>query len=207
MIRLLLLALVLLACATNSFSQLDSMEQIDTATFGEMREVERYQLKIAEKYYLKGEYKIALDEYEKFLTLYESSPGAPYSQLMWSHCLVKLRKVNTAIRDGFRSVIDYWPDSREATLAAYLIASAYRSIGETENAEGAYLEVINRHPEDMVATLSRVDLLKMARAKKDTKRRLELLAALAYETERNEANKGHAINAARELASHHLHLA
>jgi hypothetical protein len=30
-------------------------------------------------------------------------------------------------------VIDYWPDSREATLAAYLIASAFRSIGETED--------------------------------------------------------------------------
>ena len=105
------LLLSLLLSATIASAQLGHMEQIDTETFGKMREVERYQLKIAEKYYLKGEFKIALDEYEKFLTLYEKSPGAPYAQLMWSHSQVRLRKVNTAIRDGFRSVIDYWPDS------------------------------------------------------------------------------------------------
>jgi len=199
--------LLLLLSATASLAQLGSMEQIETETFGKMREVERYQLRIAEKYYLKGEYKIALDEYEKFLTLYEKSPGAPYAQLMWSHSLVKLRKVNTAIRDGFRSVIDYWPDSREATLASYLIASSYRNIGETEKAEKAYFEVINKHTEDIVATLSRVDLLKIARTKKDKKRTLELLTALAYETKRTDASKGHAVNATRELAAMHFNAA
>ena len=203
---LLLLPLILLiASTTAAVAGLGSMEQIDTETFGQMREVERYQLKIAEKYYLKGEFKIALDEYEKFLTLYERSPGAPYAQLMWSHSLVKLRKVNTAIRDGFRSVIDYWPDSREAVQASYLIASSFRSIGETENAEKAYFEVINRHPDDIVATLSRVDLLKIARTKKDKKRTLQLLTALAYETKRTKATQGHAVNATRELASIHFH--
>ena len=196
--------LITLAAGT-AWAQLGSMEQIETETFGEMREVERYQLKIAEKYYLKKEYKIALDEYEKFLTLYEKSPGAPYAQLMWSHSLVKLRKVNTAIRDGFRSVIDYWPDSREATQAAYLIAHAYRSIGEIENAERAYFEVINKHPDDVVATLSRVDLLKIAKSRKDQKRTLQLLTALAYRTERTKATQGHAVNATHELASHHFH--
>ncbi len=204
MIRPLLLTVLLLSNTAAAIAQLGSMEQIDTATFAELRETERYQLKIAEKYYLNGEYKIALDEYEKFLTLYEKSPGAPYAQLMWSHCLVKQRMVNTAIRDGFRSVIDYWPDSREATLAAYLIASAFRSVGETENAERSYIEVINSHPDDIVATLSRVDLLQIARTKNDTKRKLELLSALAYETERDAANEEHAVNATRELASYYF---
>ena len=197
--------LFLLLSSSIASAGLGSMEQIDTETFGQMREVERYQLKIAEKYYLKGEYKIALDEYEKFLTLYEKSPGGPYAQLMWSHSLVKLRKVNTAIRDGFRSVIDYWPDSREAVQASYLIASSFRSIGETEKAERAYFEVINKHPEDIVVTLSRVDLLRIARTKKDKKRTLQLLTALAYETKRTKATQGHAVNATRELASIHFH--
>ena len=57
-----------------------------------MREVERYQIKIAEKHFLKGSFKIALAEYEKFLTLYEKSAGAPYAQLMWSHTMMKLKK-------------------------------------------------------------------------------------------------------------------
>ncbi|MFT5107625.1 MAG: TolA-binding protein [Verrucomicrobiales bacterium] len=202
MIRVTTLIFFLSYVAANA--QLGSMEQIATETFGEMREVERYQLKIAEKYYLKGEFKIALDEYEKFLTLYETSPGAPYAQLMYSHSLVKLRKVNTAIRDGFRSVIDYWPDSREATQSSYLIASSYRNIGETEKAEEAYFEVINKHPDDIVATLSRVDLLKIARTKKDQKRTLQLLTALTYKTKRTTAAKGHAVTATRELASIHF---
>ena len=205
MIRvILLLSLSLSLSSSIASAQLEPMEQINTETFGKMREVERYQLGIAEKYYLKREFKIALDEYEKFLTLYEKSSGAPYAQLMWSHSLVKLRKVNTAIRDGFRSVIDYWPDSEEATLASYLIANAYRSMGEIENAEKAYFEVINKHAEHLVATLSRVDLLNIARTRKDKKRTLQLLAALTYETKRTDATRNHAISATRELASYHF---
>ena len=71
---------------------LSDLEQIDLKTFEKMREVERYQLKIAEKHYTKGDFKLALTEYEKFITLYEKSPGAPYAQLMWSHCQLKLKK-------------------------------------------------------------------------------------------------------------------
>ena len=69
--------------------------------FAKLREIEKHQLKIAEKFYLKGEHKAAAAEYDKFLTLYERSAGGPYSLLMWAHCQVKLRLVNTAIRDGF----------------------------------------------------------------------------------------------------------
>ena len=72
---------------------LDYLERIPVPTFEKMREVERYQMRIAEKLYLRGEYKAAMSEYEKYLTLYERSLGAPNAQLMWSHCLVKQRKV------------------------------------------------------------------------------------------------------------------
>ena len=77
--------------------------------WAKLREVERYQLNIAEKYYQEKNYKIAASEYEKFLSLYESSEGAPYSLLKWSLCLVEQKKPNTAISEGFQSVIDYWP--------------------------------------------------------------------------------------------------
>ena len=43
-----------------AFAALSPIEQIQIATFETMRDVERYQIKIAEKHYTKGEYKIAL---------------------------------------------------------------------------------------------------------------------------------------------------
>ena len=82
--------------------------------WAKLGEADRYQLNIAEKYYREQNWKAALAEYEKFLTLYEKSGGAPYAQLKWSICQVNLHKSNTAIKDGFQSVIDYWPDSPEA---------------------------------------------------------------------------------------------
>ena len=93
--------------------------------FAKLREIERYQLKIAERFYLSGDYKAAASEYEKFLTLYERSVGGPYSLLMWSHCQIKLRLVNTAVREGFKSVIDYWPDSNEAILSTFMIGNCH----------------------------------------------------------------------------------
>ena len=119
-------------------AKLSWLEQIQVETFAELRELERFQLKAAEAFYTKSEFAAAAAEYEKFITLYESSPGAAYAQLMWSHCQVRQRKVYTAIRDGFRSVIDYWPESHEAKLSAYLIGQSYKSIGEVKKAEAAY---------------------------------------------------------------------
>ncbi|HEY1064624.1 MAG TPA: hypothetical protein VGE52_00880, partial [Pirellulales bacterium] len=95
-----------------------------------VREAERYQLKIADQYYRDQNYEVAAAEYEKFLSLYESSVGAPYVQLRWSHCQVELRKLNTAIRDGYQSVVDYWPESPEAAVAQLSIGRAYRDSGE-----------------------------------------------------------------------------
>ncbi len=184
---------------------LDFLEQIEVETFAEMREVERYQLKVAEKHYTKGEYRIAMDEYDKFLTLYEKSPGAPYAQLMWGHCQARLRFVNTAIRDGFQSVIDYWPDSTEAVHASYLIAKSYDNIGQAEKAEAAYLRTVNDYSTHHIATLAKVDLLHLAKVKKDEKKQMLLLADLTYDTERTEANRGHVVNATRELATRHVY--
>lgn len=193
--------LILLLLTSPLYAQLSSLEQIDVETMAGLREVERYQLKIAEKHYLKGENKIALDEYEKFLTLYETSAAAPYAQLMWSHCQVKLKKLNTAIREGFQSVIDYWPESREAVLASYLIADTYQAMGEVEKAEPAYLQTINDHPDEQLAVLARVRLLEIARTSGNATRRLALLQDLAFKVKRTEAANEFAVNASRELAS------
>ncbi|MFT5465770.1 MAG: tetratricopeptide (TPR) repeat protein [Verrucomicrobiales bacterium] len=202
----LLFALLLLPAAADA-ARLTWLEQIPLESYEKMRETERYQLGIAEKYYIKEEYKVALDEYEKFLTLYESSTGAPYAQLMWSHCEAKLRRVNTAIREGFQSVIDYWPNSREAVLAAYLIGHSYQEIGEVEKAKVAYGKLMETYPKDHVTVLAKVKLLEMATVAQKEEDRLELLEELTYNTPRTEESIPHCERASMELATFYFYAA
>lgn len=201
-----LIAAVLVPAAAEA-AKLTWLEQIPLESYEKMREVERYQLGIAEKYYIKEEYKVALDEYEKFLTLYEASTGAPYAQLMWSHCQAKLRKVNTAIREGFQSVIDYWPNSREAVLASFLIGHSYQSIGEIEKAKAAYKSLMENHPKDHVTVLAKVNLLDMATVAQNEEDRLALLEELTYNTPRTEDSTPHCQKASMSLATYYFHAA
>ena len=199
-----LVTVIVLALAPASLAELSPLEQISVVTFEKMREVERYQIKIAEKHYTNGEFKIALAEYEKFLTLYEKSPGAPYAQLMWSHAMMHLKKPKTALREGFQSVIDYWPASEEATMAAYCIADAYRTMGEVKDAQTAFRFLIKEYPDHDIAVRSRVDLLRYAKLHQDEVERLALLNDLTYTVKRTESAKATCIDACRELAELHF---
>src|SRR6478735_9729446 len=76
------------------------LDEMAVERWAKLREAERYQLNIAEKFYREAQYKVAADEYEKFLKLYEKSDGASFAQLKWSHCQIELRKQNAAIKDG-----------------------------------------------------------------------------------------------------------
>jgi len=183
---------------------LSPLEQISVPTFEKMREVERYQIRIAEKHYTNGDFKTALAEYEKFLTLHEKSPGAPYAQLMWSHSLMHLKKPKTALREGFQSVIDYWPESEEAVIAAYCIADAYRTMGEVKSAQAAFRFLIKEYPAHEIAIRSRNDLLHYARLQKDDVERMSILSDLTYKVERTEAAKESCTNASVELAELHF---
>ena len=183
---------------------LDPLEQIPVATFEKMKEVERYQIRIAEKHYTGGAFKTSLAEYEKFLTLYEKSPGAPYAQLMWSHSMMRLKKPKTALREGFQSVIDYWPESEEAVISAYCIADAYRTMGEVSDAKKAFRFLIKEYPAHEIAIRSRLDLLHYARLEKDEASHLALLNDLTYKLERNEKSKAACEEASRELAQIHF---
>ena len=55
--------------ALSEAARLDYLEQMPLEAFAKLREIEKHQLKIAEKFYLKGEHKAAAAEYDKFLTL------------------------------------------------------------------------------------------------------------------------------------------
>ncbi|MEX1048019.1 MAG: tetratricopeptide repeat protein, partial [Akkermansiaceae bacterium] len=204
LLPLALLILSLLVCVAPLSHALSPLEQIAVPTFEKMREVERYQIRIAEKHYTDKDFKTALAEYEKFLTLYEKSPGAPYAQLMWSHTQMHLKKPQTALREGFQSVIDYWPDSHEATLAAYCIADAYRTMGEVKSARDAFRFLIREYPDHEIALRSRTDLLHYARLHEDEAEQLSILNELTYKVKRTEAAAPTCVTASRELAELHF---
>ena len=132
-----------------------------------MREVERYQMNIAEKYYQDKKYDIAMSEYEKYLSLYEASDAASFAQLKWGFCLNQLRKQNTAIKEGFQSVIDYWPESADAAKASFLIGKTYVAIGRVPDAKKAYQNTIIDYPKDAVSVYSLAGLAEIAIREKD----------------------------------------
>jgi TolA-binding protein len=198
-----LILLLFTALVSSSRAALTTLQQIEVETFEKMRDVERYQIKIAEKHFLKGDFKIALAEYEKFLALYGKSPGAPYAQLMWSHTMMKLKKPKTALRDGFQSVIDYWPKSHEATIAAYCMGDAYRTMGQVKEAQKSFHFLIKEYPDHEIAIRSREDLLHYARLHQDMEERLALLNELTFKLKRTETNNEACIKATHELAELH----
>ncbi len=124
--------------------------RLDNERYGELREAERYQMDVAEKLYREGKYKDALGEYEKFITLYVESLGAPYAQYMIAACKYNLKKVNSAVKE-YKAVLTYFPDAPEAPLSAYAIGNCYRNNGEPEEAVQQYLEVVKTWPEHPIA--------------------------------------------------------
>lgn len=183
-------------------ARLDYLEQMPLEAFAKLREIEKHQLKIAEKFYLKGEHKAAAAEYDKFLTLYERSAGGPYSLLMWAHCQVKLRLVNTAIRDGFQSVIDYWPESHEAVVSTFMIGKCHLLNGEPSKADKVFAQLADEYSKHSLATLSRVEMLGIASGRKDKDRQVELWTDIAYKTPKTKETASYRASSARSLATH-----
>lgn len=176
-------------------------EGLSLERLARLGEADRYQLTIAQDYFEKSNWLVAASEYEKFLSLYESSEGAPYAQLQWSLCQANLRKQNTAIKDGYQSVIDYWPESPEAVTAAYLIGRTYKSMGDNALAKKAYLKVIATHPAETVAVRSKIDLADLARIEGDTKRKVALWNEVVFATERTKDNKQICTDTSKALAT------
>ena len=189
-------------------------EQNQVEAHAKMREIERYQMQIAQKFYMAGlkkkaekstaeakqNFKAAASEYEKFLTLYERSPGGPYSLLMWAHCQVQLRLVNTAIREGFQSVIDYWPESHEATVAHFMIGKCHLFNGEPRKAEKVFQEIYSKDPKAHYATKTCEWMLDIAIARKDMEKQVELWINLVFKTPKNKRTPDYA----GQLAKHHF---
>jgi TolA-binding protein len=182
-----------------------ALDEMVVERWAKLREAERYQLNIAEKFYRDHDYKAALTEYQKFIELYEKSEGAPFAQMKWGICQVQLRKPNTAIKDGFKTVIDYWPESPEAVSSSYYIGRCFKDMGESKSAKKAYTTVLEKHPKQLVAVLSRVDLLAIARGENDYERAVALLRDLTFDTDRKGEAGQYCQTASRELAWHNFY--
>ncbi len=180
------------------------LDEMSLDRWAKLREVERYQLNVAEEYFRKKDWKVALAEYEKYLTLYEASVAAPYAQLKWSLCQIELRKANTAIKDGFQSVIDYWPDSPEAVAAGYYIGRTYKDMGQTSAAKKAYRSVIEKHAEHHAAVRAAADLIEIAGIENDRETQVQLWKTLAFDIRRTKSSQPLCIEASRQLASHYF---
>ncbi|MDB5388661.1 MAG: repeat-containing protein [Planctomycetaceae bacterium] len=181
------------------------LDQLPLDRWAKLREAERYQLQVAEKYYREQNWKVALSEYEKFMSLHEKSEGAPYAQLKWSQCQVQLRKLNTAVKDGFQSVMDYWPDSQEAIASSYFIGRAYKDMGEPKKAKQAYQNLIGKHKTHLAAVMARMDLLDIARIEGDQARRITLWRDLTYDIKRDNDSQAVCADASRQLAVHYFY--
>ncbi|MCA9113519.1 MAG: tetratricopeptide repeat protein [Planctomycetaceae bacterium] len=202
------LLVLLAAAAAPGLAQAERLDELPLDRWKNLREVERYQLNIAEKYYWKDKnYKVAAAEYEKFLTLYERSDGAPYAQLKWSQCLVQLRQLNTAIKDGFQSVVDYWPESPEAVVASYFIGNTYKEMGELSSARRAFRKVLEDYSEHPVAVYALNDLVDIAWIENDEDARVRYWKVLTFDTKRTKETEPSCLTRARQLAAYYFNRA
>jgi tetratricopeptide (TPR) repeat protein len=176
------------------------LDELALDRWAKLSEVERYQLQIAERYHKQQNWKAALAEYEKFVTLYERSEGASYAQLKWGLCQVQLRQANTAIKDGFQSVIDYWPESPDAILARYYIGRTYKDMGQVDKAKKAYEGLLKDHLQHPVAAHALGDLVDIAQVEKDFKARAEYWKKLTFDVKRTEATDAPCRQAAKQYA-------
>lgn len=200
--RLYRLAALLLTLSCSSMTRGDELDELPVDGWKELREVERYQLQIAEKYWREQNWSTAASEYEKYMELYEKSTGAPYAQLKWALAQVKLKKQNTAIKEGFQTVIDYWPDAPQAIAAAYYIGRTQKEIGRTREAKVTLKTVVAKHPAHLAGVYAINDLIDLATVENDTPTRVDLWKKLTFDIKRTRDSNGPCVHASQQLATH-----
>lgn len=170
-----------------------------------LREAERHQMNVAEKYYRERQYKVALGEYEKFVTLYEKSEGSSFAQFKWAICQIHLKKLNTAISDGFQTVIDYWPESPDAPNAAFYIGRCQKEMGELKKAKKSYQQVVSKYEASLAAVYSLTDLLDIAEAEMDVEAKVATWKKLVNDIKRTPGDANNlCVQASIQLATYYF---
>ncbi len=198
--RIIALCFVLAFVVGSAFVRAQDLSEFGIDEWKKLREVERYQMQIAEKYWQEQNWKTAADEYEKFIELYEASNGAPYAQLRWSLALVKLRQQNTAIKDGFQTVIDYWPESPQAIAAAFYIGRTQREIGRLKEAKTSLQGVVTKYPQHIAAVQSLNELIAIANVENDLNAKINIWKRMTFEIPRTNLTIGLCSQASQQYA-------
>ncbi len=197
-------ALAVSLLANTAFAQ-NKIDELSLDRWKLLREAERHQLNVAEKYYRERQYKIALGEYEKFVTLYEKSEGSSFAQFKWAICQIHLKKLNTAISDGFQTVIDYWPESQDAPNAAYYIGRCQKEIGEPKKAKKSYQQVVSKYESSLAAVYSLSDLIDIADVEMDVPTKVATWRKLVYDIKRTPGDANSlCVQASIQLATHYF---
>lgn len=195
------ITLLCLGLQTQSQAQTNQLSEMSLERWGKMREVERHQMKVAEKYFRDQNWSVAADEYDKYLTLYEASDAASHALLKWSICQVAMRRQNTAINDGFRSVVDYWPDSDDAIAASYYVGKTLKDIGQSKKAKTALNEVATKHSQHLAGVLAMVSLADIATVEQDEALKLDILKKLTFDAVRDKRTRRQCESASIQLAN------
>ena len=199
--RLILTVLLCLGFPPVCLAQSNQLHEMSLERWGQLREVERHQMKVAEKYFLDRNWSVAADEYDKYLTLYEASDAASHALLKWAICQVQLRRQNTAINDGFRSVVDYWPDSDDAIAASYYVGKTLKDIGQNQKAKTALNEVATDHAKHLAGVLAMVTLADIATVEKDDELKEDILRKLTFDALRDKRTRRQCETASLQLAN------
>lgn len=203
--RLLLCVVAAISLFANTALAQGRIDEMSLDRWKLLREAERHQMNVAEKYYRERQYKAALGEYEKFVTLYEKSEGTSFAQFKWSICQIHLKKLNTAISDGFQTVIDYWPESPDAPNAAFYIGRCQKEMGELKKAKKSYQQVVSKYETSLAAVYSLTDLLDIADAEMDVEGKVAHWKKLVYEIKRTPGDANNlCVQASIQLATHYF---
>ena len=184
--------------------QAGPLDELPLDRWAKLREAERYQMNIAEKFYREKQWKIAASEYEKYLKLYPEGEGSAYAQLKWAMCQAQERQLHTAIREGYQTLLDYYPDSPEAPIAAYLIGRTYLQMGDLKQAKAGFGKAVAAYPKHFATVMARFDLVEIAGKENDAATRVRLLRELTYDVERSKQTIPVCIHAGRLLCQHYL---
>lgn len=203
--RLLLCVVAVLSLFANPVLAQTRIDEMSLDRWKLLREAERHQMNVAEKYYRERQYKVALGEYEKFVTLYEKSEGSSFAQFKWAICQIHLKKLNTAISDGFQTVIDYWPESPDAPNAAFYIGRCQKEMGELKKAKKSYQQVVSKYENSLAAVYSLTDLLDIAEAEMDVEAKVAHWRKLVYDIKRVPGDANNlCVQASIQLAQHYF---
>ncbi len=85
-------------------------------SYGETDRASNAQFYIADSYYIQKDYKNAITEYDKCIERYPQGNKAAAAQLKKGFALIELGEKSAGLRE-LRSLIDQYPNSREADLA------------------------------------------------------------------------------------------